>query len=63
MRNVGELREILSEEIDKLRESKTTPTVVNAICNATGKILTSVRLQMEYCKLLGKKPRITFLQG
>lgn len=62
MRNIDELRDILSGEIDKLRDNKTTPVVVNAITNASGKILASLRIEMEYFKLIGKKPRITFIQ-
>lgn len=60
--NIRELREILGEEIQKLREEKTTPANVNAITNATGKVLSTVKLEMEYCKLIGRAPKIEFLQ-
>ena len=55
------MRNILSEEIDKLREGKTTAANVNAVTNATGKILSTVKLEMEYAKLLGKNPHIAFV--
>lgn len=61
-KNVNDLRIILSEEIDRLRAGKTTPPVINAITNATGKIFQSIKLEMEYAKLLGKKPDIVFLK-
>ena len=38
IKKLNELREILSDEIQKIRENKTTPANVNAITNATGKI-------------------------
>lgn len=60
-KNINDLREILSQEIDKLREGKTTPASINAITNATGKIFSSIKLQMEYAKLLGEKPDIKFI--
>ncbi|MCC6254831.1 MAG: hypothetical protein IT276_07955 [Ignavibacteriaceae bacterium] len=60
-KNINDLREILSQEIDKLREGKTTPASINAITNATGKIFSSIKLQMEYAKILGEKPNIKFI--
>ena len=60
-KTLNDLRQILSEEIDKIREGKTSAANVNAITNATGKILSSVKLEMEYVKLLGKVPRLDFI--
>jgi hypothetical protein len=60
-KTISELRKILSEEIDGLRNGNTTPANVNAITNATGKILSSVKLEIEYNKMIGKKPEIDFL--
>jgi len=61
MDNKG-LRGILVEEIIKLRKGETTPASINAITNATGKILSSVKLEIEYHKMLGLKPDIDFVQ-
>ncbi len=52
------LRTILFDEIDKLREGKTTPQNVNAISNSTGKILSSIRVEMDYCKMVNRTPAI-----
>lgn len=60
--DINNLRTILAEEINKLREGSTTPANVNAITNATGKILSTVKLEMEYHKLLGKVPDIDFIK-
>jgi hypothetical protein len=60
--DINNLRGILAEEIGKLRNGETTPANVNAITNATGKILSTVKLEMEYHKLLGKTPDIDFIR-
>ncbi len=57
-----DLRQMLSEEIDSVRAKKTTPGAVNAICNATGKFLSTIKLEMEFAKMIGKEPSIKFLQ-
>lgn len=62
LKDINELRTILCEEIDNLRSGNTTPANVNAITNATGKILSSVKLEMEYAKLTGKKPEVSFIK-
>lgn len=57
-----ELQEVLSDQIRKIEGGETTPAKVNAISNATGKILASVRLQMDYHRLSGKPlPEIPLL--
>ena len=61
-KSLDDLRKILSEEIDKVREGKTSAANVNAVTNATGKILSSIKLEMEYYKLLGKVPEIDFVK-
>jgi len=61
LQTVNDLRTILSEEIVKLREGTTTAASVNAIVNATGKILSTVKLEIEYNKLVGKMPDIPFI--
>ena len=55
-------REILLDEVQKLRTGKSTPPVLNAIINAMGKIFMSAKLEMEYQKALGLKPSIAFIK-
>ena len=62
LKTVTDIRSVLSEEIVKLRNGDTTAVNVNAIVNATGKILSSVKLEMEYNKLVGKMPEIPFIR-
>lgn len=61
--NLNELRGILADEIQNLRDGAQTAANVNAICNATGKILSTVKLQMEYARLTGRTPNIPLLIG
>ena len=60
---LDELRSVLTDEIYKIRNGQSTAASVNAISNATGKILSSVKLQMEYYRLTGQKPDIPLLAG
>jgi len=62
MKTMKEIREILCEEIDNLRSKKTTPANVNAIVNATGKILTTVKMEIEYAKLSNRTFNSSFIQ-
>ena len=61
VKNINDLRAILSEEIEKLRNGDTTPANINAITNATGKIFSSIKLEMEYARLIGEKPNILYI--
>lgn len=61
--NLNELRAVLGDEIQKIRDGNTTAANVNAISNATGKILSTVKLEMEYYRLIGKTPHIPLLLG
>lgn len=60
---MNDIRAVLTDEIMKIREGNTTAANVNAISNATGKILSTVKLEMEYHKLIGKTPHIPLLLG
>ncbi len=63
IKTIDDLRQVLLEEITKLRAGKTTPAAINAITNATGKVFTSVKLEIEYRKMLGQKPVIPYLEA
>jgi len=52
--NAG-LREMLIDEIEKLRAGRSTPEVSNAICNITSTILKSLALDLASQKLLSDK--------
>lgn len=60
--NMKELREVLSDQVRKLQSDETTPGKANAVTNACGKILSSIKLEMEYHKAMGKNKGIKFLE-
>jgi len=61
IKTINDIRVILAEEIQKIREGQTTAANVNAITNATGKILSTIKLEIEYGKLIGTVPVIPFI--
>ena len=63
VKDVYDLRDILMDEIKKLRNGETTAANVNAVTNCTGKIFSSVKLELEYSKLIGVSPNIPFLNN
>ncbi len=56
------LRGILFDEIKRIREGETTAANANAVTNASGKILSTLTLQMKYAAITGKSmPEIPLL--
>lgn len=60
---MNDLRTILADEIGKIRSGTTTAANVNAVVNASGKILGTIKMEIEYSKLLGKTPHIDFFDN
>ena len=60
---LAELQGILSEQIDRIASDETTPAKVNAVVNATSTILRTVKMQMDYAKLVGQTPVIPLLMS
>lgn len=63
IKSMTELRQILSDEIEKVRSQKSTPQVLKAITNAIGKYLFSIKLELDYCKMAGKTPHMKVLNS
>jgi hypothetical protein len=55
MKTMHQIREALSKQFDDLPRKKTTPQIANAMCNITGKLITTVKLEMEATRLAGKQ--------
>jgi hypothetical protein len=55
MLNLNEVRDALSKTIIQLQAGTTTPNVANAISKATGKLLVSIKLEIDYHRLFGTK--------
>lgn len=54
-------RSELSDVLADLKAGKLTPPVANAYANVCGKLLQSVKLELEFNKAVGSTPSIGFL--
>ena len=54
--DLDELRLMLSDEMRRLRDGDTSAAVVNALSNASGKFLSSIKLELDIYKMIGKPP-------
>ena len=61
-KTMEDYREILSEEIDLLRDKKVTPLRVKTITNSVGKFIQSIKVDIEYQKLIGLKEELPYFQ-
>lgn len=61
--NTDDLRFALANELKKVATGQSTPAAANAFANLSGKILSSVKLELEYNKLAGLKPNIEFIKS
>jgi hypothetical protein len=61
IQNVEELRNFLAADLERVSTGDITPAVANASANLSGKILQSVKLELEYNHAVGAQPNISFL--
>jgi hypothetical protein len=61
MKSVIELRAELSEVFAQLKVGAITPAVATEMNNSAGKIINTVKLELEYAALRKEKPSIPFL--
>ncbi len=62
MKNCNEIRDKLSVAFDDLQSGKLTVAVGKEMINATGKIINSAKVQLEYYALIKEDPQIDFLK-
>ncbi len=58
-----ELRSALCETIAAVREKTMTPDAAEAISNASGKIIASLRVELEYRRMRGEVPVLPFMDS
>lgn len=63
MKNVIDLRNELCAVFDEIRANEIDAPVARELVNAAGKIINSVRLELEYALLRKETPIIAFLGG
>jgi hypothetical protein len=62
MKNVSEMRTRLSKVFDDLETGKVDPRVAKQMNNSAGKILYSIRVQLEQSSLRNERPDIDWLK-
>lgn len=61
LQTVNDIRKMLAEEMKAVIDDKSTPARLNALVNASGKMFSSIKLEIEYNKAIGKTPHIPML--
>src|SRR5690348_13887403 len=61
--NVDELRDYLAKELEKVSSGEINPATANASANLVGKMLSSVKLELEHSRIAGSGAPIPFLKG
>lgn len=62
IKTVEDLRDTLAEGIQRLRQGKMTAHDLAAMTNATGKMIQSAKLELDYAKANGIKPTSAFVK-
>ena len=62
MQNIRELREDLAEIFDKTYRQELPTKVCKELTNTAGKILTSLKVELEYNQFMEVKKTIDFLE-
>ena len=58
----SQLRAALCETIAAVRNKTMTPDAAEAVSNASGKIIATLRVELEYRRMRGEVPRMPFLE-
>lgn len=61
--NINELRAVLCDTIAAVRAKEITPDAAEAVSNASGKIVASFRVELEYRRMRGEVPQLSFMEG
>ena len=63
MKNITKLRDELSQVFSELREGKIKAKEAAEMNNTAGKIISSIKVEIEYYALRKENPEIAFLRG
>lgn len=63
MQNITELRKSLSDNYTQMKEGKMDISTGKELANTAGKILTSLKVELEYNEMMGIKNEIDFLKS
>lgn len=62
MQNIKDLRESLVDNYEKLKSKEMDLKTGKELANTAGKVLNSLKIELEYQTLTGNKKRIDFLE-
>lgn len=62
IKTVEDVRNSLAAEFQKLVTKESTPAIANAASNLAGKIFNSIKLELEYNRMIGTTPHIDFIK-
>ncbi len=63
MKNIDELREIVTETLLSLKKKEMTHKEVNAVASLTGRVISGYKDKLQYHKLRQEKPKIEFYEN
>ena len=63
MKNINDLTTELAQVFQDLKDEKLTPKIASEMNNAAGKLINSIKIQLEYSHLRQEKPDITFMKS
>jgi hypothetical protein len=61
MKTIAQLREALTALFDEIKSGEVDVKVAAEMNNTAGKIINSLKVELEYASLRDEKPEITFL--
>lgn len=60
--NTIDLRNHLANVLEQVASGKITPAAANAAANVAGKVLSTVKMELDFSKVTGAQPSIDFLK-
>jgi hypothetical protein len=63
MQNITELRKSLADNYTKMKAGKMGLNTGKELSNCAGKIINSIKVELEYNSMLGIKEKIPFLEN
>lgn len=62
MKNIKELRNSLADNYEKMKSDEMEIKLGKELANTAGKIINSLKVELEYNSLTGQKKKISFLE-
>jgi hypothetical protein len=62
MKTMTDVRNVFSEQVEKLRKKEITPTDANAVTSTVQGWLNSIKVELAYAKATARMPKLDFLE-